>query len=179
MTTFIDFMRKVDGRKQRETTNSTTQGPRSLNLQGIIEFATGLGYNPLGLEERPGVPDHRLELFWAGYNRANHSPTMGMYGVNHSPFFFAGFIYQQQQRDTHSQQQDPVSPQVATRDGGSDGPPSSDHFGDAVNLLSANYEWGVADSAQPTVGGATPSAQSRSEPEGAESDIFTFPADWW
>jgi len=48
---YIDFMRKVDGREQRDTTNHTTEGTRTLDVQGIVEFTRGLGYPLLNLEE--------------------------------------------------------------------------------------------------------------------------------
>jgi hypothetical protein len=110
---YVNFMRKLEGKEpQHDTGDSTTSGPRPLDLQGIIEFARGLGYSHFDLEARPEVPtDNRADFFWAGYNGITWSAALGLYSYgSYSAYCFlsAGRRYQREQGDTHSQQQDSV-----------------------------------------------------------------------
>ena len=166
---FVNFMRKIEGIEQNDTTNSTTTGPRSLNLQGIIEFVSGLGYSNCNLEARPYVPDHRADMFWAGYDGVNLSTAMGMYRNTNTAFYWSGRAYQQQQGDTHSEQQDTVPVESPAEYAGSDRIASRYNTATPRRSAGLYYEWGTSDTGRPTMGGATPSAQPREEPTRGQS----------
>ena len=127
---YVNFMRKLEGKEPHDTTDSTTSGPRPLDLQGIIEFTRGCGYSDDDLEARPEVPDDRAAIFWAGYDGLTWGATMGLYLGNSSCFFWAGRQYQREQGNTHSQQQDSVPVETPRGNGGSDWAVT----GDNVNL---------------------------------------------
>ena len=168
---YVNFMRKLEGKEPHEqTTNSTTSGARPLDLQGIIEFARGLGYPSRSLEARPEVPtDHRADIFWAGYNRwPSFRATMGLYSGNPSHFYWAGRHYQQQQGDTHSQQQDTVPVETPRGNGRSDWVANGDYVDLNLNEIRAmvrRYE-------RLAMGSPAPSPQPREEPEGDGRPVF-------
>lgn len=171
---YVNFMRKLEGREPQheQTTNSTTSGARPLDLQSIIEFARGLRYPISGLEARPEVPDHRADIFWAGYNgRPSFRATMGLYSGNPSCFYWAGRAYQQQHGDTHSQQQDTVPAETPRGNGGSDWTTSSDHFlWDAIDNVNFNeIRAMVRRYERLAMGSPSTSPQPREEPEGSIS----------
>jgi hypothetical protein len=128
---YVNFMRKLEGKEPHDTTDSTTSGPRPLDLQGIIEFTRGCGYSDDDLEARPEVSDDRAAIFWAGYDGLTWSATMGLYRGNSSCFLWAGRQYQREQGNTHSQQQDSVPVETPRGNGGSDWVVNGD---DGVNL---------------------------------------------
>ena len=162
---YVNFMRKIEGREPNGTTNSTTTGPRSLNLQGIIEFARGLGYTSHNLEARPEVPDFRADLFWTGYDGFDFDTEVGMHRYTSTSFYWLGRAYKQQQWDAYSEQQDTVPVESPAEPSGSNWTASRDHFWDAVNWDAVNS----ASRERPTVGSATPSAQPREELASFES----------
>jgi hypothetical protein len=162
---YVNFMRKLEGKEpqhEQQTTNSTTSGARPLDLQGIIEFARGLGYSECNLEARPEIPtDHRVDLFWAGYNGyPSFRSAMGMYSRNSSCFYWVGYRYQQQQGDTHSQQQDAVPVETPRGNGGSDWIVNGDDVNlDEIRAITRRLE-------RLTMGSPSTSSQPRAEPEG-------------
>jgi hypothetical protein len=160
---YVDFMRKLEGKEpQHDTGDSTTSGPRPLDLQGIIEFTRGNGYPHDNLEARPEVPDDRADIFWAGYDgNPSFSATMGMYRGNSSCFYWAGREYQRQQGDTHSQQQDSVPDEPEGEYVRSDWVVNGD---DGVNLDEIRRI--IRSLERYSVGRETPQAQPREEPEG-------------
>jgi hypothetical protein len=160
---YVNFMRKLEGKEpQHDITDSTTSGARPLDLQGIIEFARGLGYPECDLAARPEVPtDHRADIFWAGYDGwPSYRATLGMYGDNPSCFFWAGWEYQQQQGNTHSQQQDRVPAETQGEYVRSDWVIDGDYvdLGEirAINRRLERF----------AMGSPSPSPQPREEPEG-------------
>jgi hypothetical protein len=161
---YVNFMRKIEGKEpqhEQQTTNSTTSGPRPLDLQGIIEFTRGNGYPDDNLEARQGVPDNRADMFWAGYD-GNHSfrAAMGLYSGTRALFYWAGRQYQYQQGDTHSQQQDPVPVETPRGDGGSDWVVNGDNVNlDEIRTIIRRIELF-------SMGSPPPSPQPRAEPEG-------------
>ena len=161
---YVSFMRKIEGREPNDTTNSTTEGSRPLDLQGIIEFARGLGYSNCNLEARPDVPDHRADMFWAGYDWFDFDIEMGMHRDTPIAFFWSGRAYQQQQGDTHSEQQDTVPVESPAEPSGS-------------NWIASRYHGAILRaslaSRRAAVGGATPSAQPREEPEGGYTEYLS------
>jgi hypothetical protein len=159
---YVNFMRKLEGKEpQHDTGDSTTSGPRPLDLQGIIEFTRGNGYPHDNLEARPEVPDDRADIFWAGYDgNPSFSATMGMYRGNSSCFYWAGREYQRQQGDTHSQQQDSVSSTTTEGYVRSDWVVNGD---DGVNLDEIRRI--IRSLELYSVGSPPPSPQPREEPE--------------
>jgi hypothetical protein len=161
---YVNFMRKIEGKEpQHDITDSTTSGPRPLDLLGIIEFARGLGYSHGNLETRPEVPtDNRADVFWAGYDgNLSFSAAMGMYGRGASCFYWAGREYQRQQGNTHSQQQDSVPVEAPRGNGGSGWAVTGD---DGVNLDELRTI--IRRLELFSMGSPPPSPQPREEPEG-------------
>jgi hypothetical protein len=164
---YVNFMRKIEGKEphhDQQATNSTTSGARPLDLQGIIEFTRGLGYSSCDLEARPEVPDHRADIFWAGYNGWTCvSATMGLYSDNPPTFYWAGREYQQQHGDTHSQQQDTVPAETSRGDGGSDWVVNGDDVNlDEIRAIIRSIELF-------SMGSPSTSPLSRAEPSGCRS----------
>jgi hypothetical protein len=165
---YVNFMRKIEGKEpQHDTGDNETTGPRRLDLQGIIEFARGIGYPHSNLEARPEVPtDHRADAFWAGYDgNPSFSAALGMYGNGTSCFYWAGREYQQQQRDTHSQQQDAVPVETPRGDAGSDWVVNGDDVNlDEIRAIIRRIELF-------SMGSPSTSSQPRAAPEGGDSGV--------
>tara|TARA_R110000851_G_scaffold12862_6_gene44329 strand:- start:8735 stop:9388 length:654 start_codon:yes stop_codon:yes gene_type:complete len=160
---YVNFMRKIEGKEPHDTSNSKTSGARQLDLLGIIEFARGLGHSSGNLEARQGVPDHRADTFWAGYDGSGYRYAMGLYGSSTTCFYWAGLRYQQQQGDTHRQQQDTVPVETSVGDGESSRPASGYYRG----------IWGTVHFDELfAMGRETSPPQSRPEPEGGVSGVF-------
>tara|TARA_R110000796_G_scaffold34290_3_gene88710 strand:+ start:107 stop:796 length:690 start_codon:yes stop_codon:yes gene_type:complete len=177
---YVNFMRKIEGKEphhDQQAANSTTSGPRPLDLQGIIEFARGQGYPDHDLEARPEVPtNNRADFFWAGYDGLTWSDALGLYSYGSYTnycFYSAGRHYQREQGDTHSQQQDSVPVETPRGDGGSDWIVN----GDDVNLDEIRAIIRRIEQFSYVMGRETPQAQPREEPEGvvlrgAEADAY-------
>jgi hypothetical protein len=173
---YVNFMRKLEGKepKHEQTTNSETSGARSLDMQGIIEFTRGYGYPERDLEARQGFPDHRTDMFRAGYDGLSFGTAVGLYSHTSPAFFWAGrAYYQQQQGDTHSQQQDTVPVETPATCVRSDWTTYGDNVSlDDIRAITRRLE-------RLAMGGTSPSSQPRATPEGGISGRACYPAGYW